>query len=322
VAASVHDQRDRVRIGWADLPSHVRREVEAVVGERVLDAVSQRGGFSPGSADRVRTTGGRRAFVKAVSSAANPHSPEMHRREARIAAALPAAAPTPTLLGSYDDGEWVALVYEDIEGRHPATPWLSDELRRVQAALTELASALTPSPLADLPTAADALADDLAGWRRITAEPPADLDPWQATHLDELASLADRGVRALVGDTLVHTDIRADNILLGADGQVTVVDWPSACRGPAWFDQLSLLVNVRLYGGHDTPALIERYAADSGVCRADLTAALAGLAGYFTDGARRPAPPGLPTLREFQRVQSEAVLSWLREAPPTPLADG
>jgi hypothetical protein len=53
-----------VRIGWADLPSHVRREVEAVVGERVIDAVPQRGGFSPGSADRVRTTGGRRAFVR------------------------------------------------------------------------------------------------------------------------------------------------------------------------------------------------------------------------------------------------------------------
>jgi aminoglycoside phosphotransferase (APT) family kinase protein len=309
-----------VRIGWTDLPSHVRREIEAVIGEPVVDAVSQAGGFSPGSADRIRTASGRRVFVKAVSSAANPRSPEMHRQEARVAAVLPVSAPTPTLLGSYDDGEWVALVYEDVEGRHPATPWLPDELRRVQAALTELASVLTPSPLRS-PTAADALADDFAGWRRLAAEPPADLDPWLAGHLDDLVALADRGLRALAGDTLVHTDIRADNILLGADGRVTVVDWPSACRGPAWLDQLLLLVNVRLYGGHDTPALLERYAAEAGVCRADLTAALAGLAGFFTDGARQPAPPGLPTLREFQRVQSEAVLSWLREAPPTPLRD-
>lgn len=309
-----------VRIGWSDLPGYVRREVEAVIGEPVVDAVSQAGGFSPGSADRIRTGGGRRVFVKAVSSAANPRSPEMHRQEARIAAALPSAAPTPTLLGSYDDGTWVALVYEDVEGRHPVTPWLPDELRRVQAALTELAAVLTPSPLRS-PTAADALAHDFAGWRRMAAEPPADLDPWLAEHLADLVALADRALHALAGDTLVHTDIRADNILLGAGGRVTVVDWPSACRGPAWLDQLLLLVNVRLYGGHDAPALLEEYAAGAGVCRADLTAVLAAIAGYFTDGARRPAPPGLPTLREFQRVQSEAVQSWLRESPPTPLGD-
>ena len=310
-----------VRIGWTDLPNHVRREIEAIIGGPVVDAVSQAGGFSPGSADRIRIGTGRRVFVKAVSSAANPRSPQLHRQEARVAAVLPPSAPTPTLLGSYDDGEWVALVYEDVEGRHPATPWLPDELRRVQAALAELAAVLTPSPLPS-PTAADALADDFAGWRRMAAEPPADLDPWLGEHLDDLVALADRGLHALVGDTLVHTDIRADNILLGADGRVTVVDWPSACRGPAWLDQLLLLVNVRLYGGHDTPALLDRYADEAGVPRADLTAALAGIAGFFTDGARQPAPPGLPTLRAFQRAQSDAVLSWLRDAPPTPLRAG
>jgi len=311
-----------VRIRWGDLPCQVRRELEAVIGAPVIEAVSRAGGFSPGSADRVRTATGRRVFVKAVGSAVNPRSPEMHRREARVAAAMPTSASTPILLGSYDDGEWVALVYEDIEGRHPATPWLPEELRRVQVALAELALVLTPSPLPELPKAADSLADDFAGWRRISADPPADLDPWLADHLDDLAVLADRGLSALVGDTMVHTDIRADNILLGAGGRVTVVDWPSACRGPAWLDQLLLLVNVRLYGGHDTPAPLARYAAEAGVSRADLTSTLAGLAGYFTDGARQPAPPGLPTLRAFQRAQSDAVLSWLREAPPTSLQAG
>jgi len=111
-----------------------------------------------------------------------------------VAAALPSTAPTPTLLGSYDDGEWVALVYEDIEGRHPVTPWLPDELR--------LAMGLPGSGLARPVTA--------AGQR-------------------------------------------------------------PALRRPRH------------------PALLDRYAAGAGVCRADLTAALAGLAGYFTDGARRPA---------------------------------
>ena len=77
------------RIGWADLPEHVRVAVQDILGGPVVTATSQPGGFSPGTADRVVTASGRRAFVKAVSPAQNPESPGMHRQEARITAALP-----------------------------------------------------------------------------------------------------------------------------------------------------------------------------------------------------------------------------------------
>jgi aminoglycoside phosphotransferase (APT) family kinase protein len=298
-----------VRIGWAQLPRHVRRAVEAIVGGSVVEAVSQAGGFSPGAADRVRTSDGRRAFVKAVSPAQNPDSPEMYRREARVTAALPAHAPVPAFLGCHDDGTWVALVLEDIEGRHPATPWLSEELGRVLDTLDELAAGSTPAPVPDLPTAAHYLAEDFAGWRRVAADTPNDLDPWVAGHLDELCALADRGLAALTGDTLVHADVRADNILLGTDATVRLVDWPHACRGPAWLDTLLLLVNVRLYGGHDTGALLARCAAS----RDDLVAVLAAVTGFCIDAARRPPPPGLPTVRAFQQAQADATMGWLRE---------
>jgi hypothetical protein len=125
--------------------------------------------------------------------------------------------------------------------------------------------------------------------------------------------LADRASAALTGDTLVHTDVRADNILLRTDGAVTVVDWPWACRGPAWLDTLMLLMNVRLYGGHDTHALLTRLAATTGAVPEDLLAVLTALAGFFADAARQPPPPGLPTVRSFQRAQADAVLSWVRE---------
>jgi Ser/Thr protein kinase RdoA (MazF antagonist) len=167
----------------------------------------------------------------------------------------------------------------------------------------------TPTPVPDLLTAAEYLGDDFAGWQRIRADPPAELDSCAARHLDDLCALADRALAAVAGDTLVHTDIRADNLLLGPDGAVTIVDWPHACRGAAWLDTLLLLINVRLYGGHDTDRLLARCAADPG----DLVAVLAALAGFFMDYARRPPPPGLPTLREFQRIQGEAVLAWLAE---------
>jgi aminoglycoside phosphotransferase (APT) family kinase protein len=305
-----------VRIGWADLPAQVRAAIEDIIGGTVVEARSQSGGFSPGTADRVRTADGRRAFVKAVSGDLNEHSPGLHRKEARIAAALPAAVPAPRLLGLHDDGTWVALVLQDVEGRSPATPWRADELARVLATLGDLAR--VPADLPDLPTAAETLGYDLAGWWRIAADPPATpAELWAARRLDRLCALADRGIAALTGDSLVHCDVRADNLLLGRDGTVSIVDWPWACRGPAWLDRLLLLVNVRLYGGdHDTGALLTACAKETGADPADLIAVLAALAGFFADMARRPPPPGLPTVRAFQRAQADAIVSWLGELDP------
>lgn len=238
----------------------------------------------------------------------------MHRREARHAAALPAYAPVPRLLGCHDDGDWVALVYADVDGRHPVTPWRTDELTAVLDTLERLATALTPAPpAAGAPTAAELLAEDFAGWHRVAADPPADLDPWARAHLDRLCAAADRGVAALAGDTLCHVDVRADNLLVDAAGAVTVVDWPWACRGPAWLDSVLLLINVRLYGGHDTDALLRARRLTAGVDPADVTGVLAGFAGFFVDWSRRPAPVGIPTVRAFQRAQADALLPWLAQ---------
>ena len=110
-----------VRVRWADLPVEVRAAVEDVLGSRVVEARTQRGGFSPGSAARVVTADGRRGFVKAVSSALNPASPVLHRREIAVGRAMPADPAVPALLGSWegraDDADWVALVLADVEGR-------------------------------------------------------------------------------------------------------------------------------------------------------------------------------------------------------------
>ncbi len=305
-----------VRIGWIDLPEPVRAAVEGIIGSPVVGAVSQPGGFSPGTADRVVTVDGRRAFVKAVSPAQNQDSPKLYRREALITAALPVSAPVPAMLGSYDDGNWIVLVLQDVEGRHPATPWRSGELRQVLITLEDLARSLTPSPLPELPPATTRMANLFGGWHRLRAHRPADLDPWAASRLDQLCDQAERGLAALGGTTLAHTDLRADNLLIDEDGAVTVVDWPWACVGPAWLDTVLLLINVRLFGGHDTDALLADCASTFDADPAHLIAVLAGTCGYFLDAARQAPPPGLPTVRAFQQAQGDAVLEWLQELLP------
>jgi hypothetical protein len=142
-------------------------------------------------------------------------------------------------------------------------------------ALQRMAEAFTPSPVPDLPSVTSFYATVFAGWERIRIEPPTDLDPWSQHRLDDLCLLAERGLARLAGDSLLYTDIRSDNLLIRIDGTVAVVDWPWACNGDAWFDQLLLCVNVDLYGGHDPEKLVEHYLETVG--RDDITAALAGL---------------------------------------------
>ena len=293
------------------IPAHVRAGIEAIIGGgAVVTAVSQSGGFSPGTADRVVTVDGRRAFVKAASTTLNEQTPSMHRAEADVVGQLPPNSYVPALLGVYDDGVWVGLVFEDVDGHTPAVPWNTAELEAAMTALVQMGEAFTPSPVPDLPSVTSFYASVFAGWERIRTEPPADLDPWARHHLDDLCRLAERGLACLVGDGLLHSDIRADNLLIRTDGTVAVVDWPWACIGAAWFDQLLLCINVDLYGGYNTEELVKHYLGT--VSRDDITAALAALCGYFTDVARQPPDPGLPTVRAFQRAQAQSTLSWLR----------
>ena len=94
-----------VRITWTQIPAHVRAHIESIIGGgAVVTAVSQSGGFSPGTADRVVTADGHRAFVKAVSTIHNDQTPSMHRAEARVVGQLPSNSYLPALLGAYDHG--------------------------------------------------------------------------------------------------------------------------------------------------------------------------------------------------------------------------
>jgi len=181
----------------------------------------------------------------------------------------------------------------------------------VFAALAELAEATTPCRL-PVPTAEDCCGPDLAGWGRIAADRPAGLDPWAAAHLGELQAAADRARAGLDGQTLVHADLRADNLLRRGDGSVVLVDWPHACRGPAWLDRLLLCVNLLLYGDVDVDPLISKLSADTDVDEDLLVDVLAGYAGYFVDRARLPPPPALPTVRRFQQEQADALLPWVQ----------
>ncbi|GAA2728846.1 phosphotransferase family protein [Cellulomonas aerilata] len=308
------------RLGWQDLPRHVRARIAQQAGAEVIAETGATSGFSPGFASVLELGDGREVFVKAVSAEQNPHSPDLARREVAVAAALPDDVPAPRLLWSHDDGTWVLLGFQAVHGRSPVLPWRADDLVRVLSALDRLAGTAPREPHALRPVT-ETLADVMSGWASLAAEPEAyrrgvadaggELGAWTLAHLDELVDAEARWAQAAAGDALVHGDLRADNVILDST-TCWLVDWPHAALGAPWLDVALMLPSVAMQGGGEPNAIFRSQRVSEGVGDDRLRPVLAGLAGYFAHGALQPAPTGIPNLRRFQGAQAVQTLRWLR----------
>ncbi|WP_052367035.1 phosphotransferase [Paraoerskovia marina] len=321
------------RIKWLDLPSELRDEIDAMNGSPVVDEASSTTGFSPGLASVLTLADGRRVFVKAASEATEPYTADLHRAEGETAVRIPDEVPSPRFLWALDD-EWVVLAFEVAEGRHPITPWSRYALARVLAAIDDLARVPGARDLGLRPTGPD-LAAQCTGWAQLVAEPNPGLSvfgSWVPERLDELAELEKGVLIACEGESIVHGDLRADNIVV-ADAGVQLLDWPYASRGAAWLDLALFLPSVGMQGvaaelkgvdirssareremmGHELARVFEAHPLGGTVHERDLRSVVAGITGYFLHSALQPAPVSIPHLREFQRAQAVAALSWLEQ---------
>lgn len=309
------------RITWDRVPGPVRTEIEHRLGARVAAAASQDGGFSPGLASICTLTDGTQRFIKAVSADLNPDSPGMYAEEARIVAAFPATTPVPRLQWSGDIDGWIVLVFDVVHGRQPTLPWTPDELAAFIAAVDAMGDWADPAPAVGAPTLAARLADQFTGWRRFAADgvgQPAEsgiepLDDWAVDAVDALAALEQRWDEGTAGTSLLHADLRADNIIIDPEGRWWFVDWAHAAVGAPWTDLAGLAPWIALSGGPPPSQLWaqSRWATDADP--EDVTRFVAGLAGYFSHWSYRPSPRGLPTLRRFQADQAAWARRWLRD---------
>ena len=301
-----------VHLPWAEVPGAVRTWAARVGGGAPVSTHDLNGGFSPGATAVLDCRGGR-IFVKAVGARLNPESPEFHRREAAVSAALPLAPEFPRLLGVYDDGDWVALAFVAVDGRPPVHPWDDVELRAVVRALDAVHARLTPNPVPGVPSAGERLQHLFGGWAALAAlgRAPEGLDEWSGRNLDRLAELESGWPAAVAGSTLLHCDVRSDNLLM-TDSGVVFVDWPHACVGAPVFDLVAWAPSVVLEGGPAPEELLALSASVSGVDPVVLAVLVAAFSGFLVEHSLRPPPPGLPTLRPFQAAQGAVALAWLR----------
>lgn len=289
------------RLEWVHLPPHLRSSIEAHLGSPVVDAVSQGGGFTPGFASVLTCADGSTHFVKAASKKAQRMFATSYRTEIRKLVALPPETPAPRLLWNKEDDDWVVLSTEYVDARAPYRPWTEEDLAAASAMALTMAEVLTPPPRGGW----DKAADEFAGW-------PALWDQIDHPRAAEIKALAVQYTGVVDGETLVHTDIRDDNILVRPDGSALLCDWNWPVVGAAWLDSLFLLIGPR-GDGLDVDAHIASHPLLAQVPAAHIDIVLALVLAYFTASAAEAVPSSSPYVRRAQAWQRDVIDDWLAE---------
>ncbi|WP_199239452.1 protein kinase [Streptomyces sp. ICBB 8177] len=130
---------------------------------------------------------------------------------------------------------------------------------------------------------------------------------WHETRWDRFADDPSAAATLFRGDTLLHTDLNPDNILLGP-GSTWIVDWAWPSRGAAFIDPACLVLQL-LAAGH-TAASAESWAAHCPAWRTAQPRALDAFATacfrmYRTHSLRSPGAAWLS-------VMTDAARAWLR----------
>lgn len=290
------------RLGWVHLPPAVRSAVERRLGAPVVEASSCDAGFTPGLASVVTCADGSRHFLKAASTKAQKYAADSYRIEARRVRTLPPSVPAPRLQWVHEADDWVVLCLEYVEGRLPERPWSAEDLAVCSRMLVDAAAGLTPAPGVGVATFAEELGSWASLWSRFEHLP----------HAAECAALAQRIAEVTAGDTLVHCDVRDDNLLLGPDGRVWLCDWNWPVRGAAWLDSLLLLIGPR-GDGVDVEAHIASHPLLGPAEAEHVDVVLAHLLGYFTASADLPRVSNSPYLRTMAAWQRDVIHDWLAE---------
>lgn len=303
------------RIEWPHLPPTVRRAVESEAGSTVVTADSRTSGYTPGFASVLTCADGSRHFVKAASTKAQRMFAQAYREEARKLELLPEEAPAARLLWTLDVDDWFVVGLEHVESRQPRRPWVRSDLEAALDALEVVADVLTPVPAG---LTLDDMEDELASfpgyWDHLRVSRP------DLLHLDEAARLAARYRDVVGGDTLVHTDVRDDNLLIRPDGTAVLCDWNFPCSGAAWLDTLMLMVGPR-GDGVDVDEVLSTRRLTRDVPAESIDVMIALLAGYFLRQAGEQVPPTSPHLRDHQRWQGEVCWDWLAQRRGWPRED-
>ncbi|MFI7080175.1 aminoglycoside phosphotransferase family protein [Micromonospora sp. NPDC049903] len=275
-------------------------------GQRVVDAVRVRRGYSNNRRWLARLDDGRTVFVKHADD--EPGAIWL-RREHAVYRQLHAPF-MPELLGWYDDGELPVLVLEDLSDSTWPPPWSPEQLRAVRDTLGDLAA----RPAIDGLVPASHTQYGQGGWPEIARDPAQFLalrvcsPQWLDKCLPTILDAAD--FTGMDGDSVTHLDVRSDNLCFRGS-QPVLFDWNHAALGNPQFDLAFWLPSLTLEGGPQPAEVLTE--PDPRVVTL--------VTGFFASRAGLPFLPKLPLVREFQLRQLQVALPWMTAVLGLPPAE-
>jgi len=272
--------------------------IAAALGGEPIASKRAAGGYTPAERWVVRCASGTRAFVKLGTT---PLTARMLRAEHATYTALEASF-MPRLLAWDDHASHPMLVLEDLSDARWPPPW---DPALVHAVVETLATLHRSA--AKLPAFEDIYGQfEASGWADVAADPAAFLGlglasgDWLEGALPQL--LAREKMARTRGDSVIHFDVRSDNLCL-SDRGVVLIDWNLACLGNGDLDLGFWLPSLESEGGPPPETLLPD--------RPDIAA---WVSGFFAARAGLPLIPDAPHVRSVQRKQLVPALSWAARA--------
>ncbi len=294
-----------------DVEGNVARQklvdrVRRLMGERPVHWSGVHRGYTPAERWVVRFEDGTSAFVKVATST---DTAQWLRAEHRMYSRV--SAPFMPRLLAWDDGEPPVLMLEDLSSAHWPPPWSADLVERVLDTLAQVSARPVPEALPGLESFSSRR---LVGWERVAEDPIPFLslglcsEGWLGAALPAL--LRAEGEADLSGDSLLHFDVRSDNLCFSGE-RTLLVDWNSACRGNPQMDVAAWLPSLCAEGGPEPWEIMP-----------DEPELAALLAGYWAARAGLPPPQPGPRVREVQLAQLRTALPWAARGLGLPQLDG
>ena len=311
----VNERQATRRRTWDDLPSAVRDAVGRKVRDQVVGFSPSVGGFSVDAVIGVLSlSGARRLFIKGVPCS-HPSVGD-YRLEAALLTAIPDVPAMPQLVGVVDAFDWFVVILEALEGSIAHEPWQQRQLAATLDALV-VADQATQAVRLDLPTVAERMAGRCETFKRWPGNNVA-LTDWCLANLERLRALETQWTELVVGDAVLHFDLRHDNCWIRPDGSVAILDWGRACLGPRWVDVVCLLL-LSDTGLLDRDSVLTSHPLCAHANSEHVDAFLVALLSYWANAASGITIVGAPQLRQRQVRSRAATEQWLaaRWQPPT-----
>lgn len=114
----------------------------------------------------------------------------------------------------------------------------------------------------------------------------------------------------MAGSTACHGDLRPDNLMVTAAGDVLICDWNWLTLAAPWTDLVGLLVTAHA-DGHDASAVLRASILSEHVADEAVDAWLAAVAAYMLHDPQNSPPFASPWLPTHVAYYGTAALSWL-----------